>query len=516
MAGAAMSAAAPRIEPDLADIQGLVRFSHARLSEASFLLLRIADRAAAGAWLAAAPVTTARAADPLPEVALQVAFTRPGLQAIGLAQHAIAGFSAEFISGMAGDENRSRRLGDVGINAPANWEWGVAGREPHVLVLIYALPGRLAAWQASLQDDAWTRGFYLMATLTTVDLGGIEPFGFRDGISQPTIDWTGQRRATPHARVDYGNLLSLGEILLGYPNEYGQLTDRPLLDPADDPGGLLPAAPDSPAQRDLGLNGTYLVLRDLQQDVRGFWRYLDGQAGGSATERRQLAEAMVGRRMSGDPLMPLAAGPIDGIGAGEEDRLNRFTYRADPAGMRCPLGAHVRRANPRTADLPDGATNFFARLTRVLGFGIRGPRDDLIAATRFHRILRCGREYGPLLTQDDALRPAPEAGHQGEEKRGLRFICLNANITRQFEFVQNAWIARSKFDGLSGESDPLLGNRDPIPGCPVTDGFSIPRPGAPNRRLAHVPRFVAVRGGAYFFLPGVRALGFIAGVGRRP
>ncbi len=144
---------------------------------------------------------------------------------------------------------------------------------------------------------------------------------------------------------------------------------------------------------------------------------------------------------------------------------------------------------------------------RVLGFGIPGPRSDLVAAVRFHRILRCGREYGSFLTQEDALRPAAT-----EEDRGLRFICLNANITRQFEFVQNAWLARTKFDGLTGESDPLLGNREPIPGCPATDTYSIPQPGSVAKRLTRLPQFVTVRGGAYFFLPGIRALRYLSGL----
>jgi len=95
MAGAALKPLGPRAEPDFADIQGLVRFAHARLTEARFLLLRIVDRKAAGAWLAAAPVTTAAKAEPLPDAALQIAFTSAGLGALGLPQGVMAGFSPE-------------------------------------------------------------------------------------------------------------------------------------------------------------------------------------------------------------------------------------------------------------------------------------------------------------------------------------------------------------------------------------------------------------------------------------
>lgn len=509
MAGTAMTPGTMAVA-EFSDIQGLARFAHARLTDASFLLLRIVDRAAAGAWLAAAPVTTAEKQDPLPETALQIAFTSAGLRALGLHEAVMAGFSAEFLSGIAGDDDRSRRLGDVGANAPARWAWGGPGREPHLLLLLYALPGGLARWQASLQDANWTRGFSVLATLSTSDMGELEPFGFRDGISQPKIDWEGERRPTPDSETAYGNLVALGEFMLGYRNEYGQFTDRPLLDPAADPDALLPPAADLPEKRDLGRNGSYLVLRDLRQDVRGFWQYLDRQAKGSAEERQKLAEAMVGRAMSGTPLLPESADPIAGVDSTPEGRLNRFTFDGDAAGTHCPLGAHIRRANPRNADLPGGIVGFLTRILHVLGFGIEGLRGDLVAGVRFHRILRAGREYGPPLAPAQALQPAVEG-----EDRGLRFICLNANITRQFEFVQNAWLARTKFDGLSDESDPLVGNREPLAGCPVTSGFSIPRPGGLRRRLTDLPQFVTVRGGGYFFLPGIRALGYIAAIARQ-
>ena len=110
------------------DVQGLVRFGHGHLSEAVFLLLRIEDAAAARAWLAAAPVTSARDVNPLPDTALQIAFTSGGLRRLGLGEGAITGFSDEFLSGMAGEDNRSRRLGDIGENSPALWGWGGAGR----------------------------------------------------------------------------------------------------------------------------------------------------------------------------------------------------------------------------------------------------------------------------------------------------------------------------------------------------------------------------------------------------
>jgi deferrochelatase/peroxidase EfeB len=93
---------------------------------------------------------------------------------------------------------------------------------------------------------------------------------------------------------------------------------------------------------------------------------------------------------------------------------------------------------------------------------------------------------------------------------GIYFICLVANIKRQFEFVQSAWLIGSKFAGLTGERDPLLGHRAPDPGDLPTDGFSIPQTDGPDRRLNNLPQFVTVQGGAYFFLPGIRALRYLA------
>jgi deferrochelatase/peroxidase EfeB len=501
----------PAAGVDFDDVQGLVRFGHGHLTEASFVLLQIADPAAARAWLTAAPVTNARTSDALPDNALQVALSCDGLRRLGLNEAAVGGFSDEFISGMAGEDNRSRRLGDVGDNSPAYWRWGGPGRQPHLLVMLYARPGGLAAWAEAAKGPHWDSAFSIIEILPTRVMGEVgkglshEPFGFVDGISQPELDW---QRAKPPVSLaaEYDNRAALGEFLLGYPNEYGMYTDRPLLDPAADPQNFLSPAEDNPARRDFGRNGSYLVLRDLRQDVRGFWQHLERQANEAGLGRRQLAEAMVGRTMSGTPLVPPAGGQIAGVNP--DDRLNRFTYQTDPYGIGCPLGAHIRRVNPRNADLPDGATGLLSRLIRILGYGTRHPRDDVIAPTRFHRLLRRGRAYGAFVPDVEALAPGPP-----DEEIGLRFVGLNANISRQFEFVQTAWINNTKFGGLTQESDPLLGNRQPIAGCPVTSTFSLPQPSGAAMRLRDVPQFVTVRGGAYFFLPSLSALRYLASLG---
>jgi deferrochelatase/peroxidase EfeB len=489
---------------DFSDVQGLVRFGYGKMTEASYVLLRIKDAAAARRWLRAAPVMSAANMNPPPSTALQVAFTARGLVEIGMPKSVVEGFSPEFLAGMA-EESRTRRLGDIGANAPSQWAWGYGASVPHLVAMFFAAPGGLANFIQDTTGPRWFDAFEEMRWLKTADLDGIEPFGFADGISQPQIDWARERDPT-RPQIDYGNVVALGEFLLGYPNEYNKYTERPLLDPDPVNADLLPAE-DAPEKKDLGRNGTYLVMRDLEQDVRAFWQFVSQQTAGNVAAGEKLAAAMVGRTRAGDPLVPIQQEPIPGIGSNpDEARQNRFTYAQDPTGSACPFGAHIRRANPRNPDFPGRPASLLQRLITMLGFGPNGFRDDLMSPVRFHRILRRGREYGPELLPEDALTPAPP----DEPARGLHFVCLNANISRQFEFLQNAWIVNTKFSALTGESDPLLGTRVKIPGCPVTADFNQPRAGRLRQRVSDLPRFVTVRGGAYFFLPSLRALHYIA------
>jgi deferrochelatase/peroxidase EfeB len=494
---------------DWNDIQALLRFGFGHLPEASFLLLQIREVSAARAWLAAAPVTSAIDSKPLPNTALQVALTHEGLQALKVPAEFVAQFSNEFLNGMSSDAGRSRRLGDVAGSDPSRWRWGTAQNTPHVLVLLYAAEGQLASLQQQILTQC-SAGFTLLAALPTGHLSRKEPFGFDDGISQPKLDWQRERLVRDADQDAYTNLSCLGEYLLGYPNEYGAYSDRPLLATYFPGAAQLPRAEDAPERADLGRNGSYLVLRQLQQDVQGFWQYLDRQANGDATVREQLAAAMVGRTRDGEPLVERGGAVIEGNGDKPSDAVNAFTYQGDPQGLRCPLGAHIRRSNPRNADLPAGKADFFSRLLRILGFKADLLDSDLVASTRFHRLLRRGRSYGAILTPEQAIASQVSAANATSTGSGLHFICLGASIGRQFEFVQAAWMAGTKFAGLSGESDPLLGQRQLAPDGSATDQFSIPHASGCTRHLTAMPAFVTVRGGAYFFLPGIRALRFLA------
>ncbi len=488
-------------EVDFGDVQGIVRFGYGQLKAASYALARIKNLEAARSWLVSAPVATATESSPRPSTALQVAFTAEGLRALHVPDAVIGAFSHEFVSGMT-QESRARRLGDLGDNAPPNWAWGYGDNVPHLLVMFFAQSGLLDAFKESSTGGVWNDAFEV-TWLSTADLDGIEPFGFVDGVSQPKVDWKQQRNMLA-GQIDYGNVVALGEFLLGYRNEYGKYTDRPLVDANAATAGLF-TAEDAPDKKDVGRNGTYLVMRDLRQDVRRFWQFISKHVGGDPALMEKLATSMVGRTRAGDPLVPIQREPIPGTDP-DEVQQNQFTFDSDPDGVACPFGAHVRRANPRNTDYPGRPTTLLSKVMTMLGFGPKGFRDDLISSVRYHRILRRGREYGPPLSPHDALTPATP----DDPSRGLHFICLNGNILRQFEFLQNAWIANTKFAAMSGESDPLLGDRRAIWGCPVTAGFNIPKADGLRDRVSGLEQFVTVRGGAYFFLPSLRVLRYFA------
>lgn len=465
------------------DIQALVRTGFTGLRGCAYVLLRVKDAGAARAWLAkTVPTSIADLAGDRIDSAVQIALTAPGLAALGVDPALIAQFAPEFVSGSA-EPSRARRLGDTGSSAPGHWAWGAGEREPHVLVMLFceaeAFPKRLAALKRAVAP-----GFNIVATLDSGSMGGREPFGFVDGLSQPAIDWAG---TAPRSDTVYGNYIAAGEVLLGYPDERGQVADRPLLAESVPGAQLLAAAPGTTGRRDLARNGSYLVFRRLAQDVRGFWRWVEANGG------LPVAEAMVGRRLDGAPLDRLGQCAIDGV----DDPRNDFTYDRDRAGHACPHGGHIRRANPRTADLPGAPKGVVQRLLTRLG--LRGAAGDhALAGARRHRILRRGREYGTWLAPEDAAKPgAPDP------RSGLNFVCLQASIARQFEFVQGSWLNSPKFGGLADEPDPVCGSRD------GGTAFSRQRAAGIAERHENLPRFVEVTGSAYFFLPSLRALRFI-------
>ncbi len=476
----------PELTSELPDLQGIITRGYAELPGACFVLLAIRDAASARKWIGSLTIMTA-AQKPTVE-AVNIAFTYTGLSELGLAKDVRGGFSEEFIDGMSAP-SRQLALGDTGTSEPSRWEWGGPGTPAvHVLLMLYAagqtgldgLYTRMSGEFASGGVEQIGRALPAMAHVDAKTGSVKEHFGFADALSQPFIEGLGK---------DAPDFLTVktGEIILGYPNEYGKLTERPLVPAASAGAQMLPEDPDASGARDLGRNGTYLVFRHLDQDTCGFWKYLevvtrDRDGLSTKDDRIRLASKMVGRWPSGAPLML-----TPDVDEPEKRLINDFCYQQeDPRGLRCPIGSHIRRTNPRDSLGPDPGS------------------AKSIAVNKRHQLLRRGRIFGKPVAQSmdpDEIMNGDPAG-----ERGLYFICLNANISRQFEFVQHSWANNPKFGGLYSDPDPLTGARNTTA---EPDAFTIPADPV-RRRVTGLPEFVTVRGGGYFFLPGIRAIRYLA------
>jgi len=466
---------------ELADIQALLRHGYPYFNSVTYFLMRIDDPVAAADWLEElhrdwidsakihARELLDRTADDRCGVA--IAFTPSGLRQLGLSAEAMETFVSEFQQGIAAPQ-RSRALGDVANNSPAGWKWGKPGDNAEridVLLMVFARPDDLKTCDYVAQIRQIRGCPYVVHELHGTR-GDSEPFGFVDGISQPYIEGFDSHSV----RSGDGEVpVRAGEFVLGYLNEFDERPASPSVRMTEDPQRMLPFCKDG--RSDLGRNGTFLVLRQLRQDVEAFNKLV-------ANDPR-LAARMVGRWPSGASLVqypkedPRPRQPGQGHpgarGAlAQLEAENHFGYqRDDRHGFRCPIGAHVRRANPRDS-LADDDTD----------------PQEAEALVRRHRILRRGRRY-----KDD----------DGYE--GILFMALNANIERQFEFVQQNWILSREFDSLHDESDPLLGSEN----SGATRTMTIQKPWR-NECVQGLAQFVTVKGGGYFFLPGLTALKYLA------
>jgi deferrochelatase/peroxidase EfeB len=121
------------------------------------------------------------------------------------------------------------------------------------------------------------------------------------------------------------------------------------------------------------------------------------------------------------------------------------------------------------------------------------PRDTGANMNR-RRMIRRGATYGP---------PLPEGAHEDGKERGIAAFVICASLVRQFEFAQNVWVNDRNFHELGNERDPIIGHQD------GTLEFKMPRRPI-RKRITGLPAFTTVRGGAYFFLPGLKALRHLA------
>lgn len=471
---------------------------------------------------------------PKPEAAVNLAFTYHGLKKLELPEVSLHSFSETFTQGM---QARRDILGDDGPSAPERWDpvWRNPDERTGIFVGINAV-SRIALERAygrvlealhragsGVRQIAGHRGPNGAEDLPYQDAAALfengtpgpkEHFGYTDGISNPVFEGgrdgalyafgNGKPTGADPATLEGWAPLAAGEFVLGYRDEAGELPTT------------------APIPHLLAKNGSYLVYRKLHENVASFDSYLRDEAkrakaagAGGADEiidEEWVAAKFAGRWRNGAPLtlfprrsdaedymnrvnaaraaMRAAKGTV-GHAAAEAAylelamKLVGFDYVDDLDGARCPLGAHVRRANPRSA----------------LEFGQTGAFNTPGALSDRRRILRRGLPYGDSTTRDDA----------GDH--GIIFMAVCADVKRQFEFVQQQWFNYGNDFKLANEKDALLGNHGK-----TSDGRGTGTMAFQTRKgegkcphlCSGIPRFVETRGGEYFFVPSVTALKMIA------
>ena len=373
-----------------------------------------------------------------------VAFTWNGLRALGVDEGSLATFPDEFREGMAA---RAGILGTTGANHPDHWEGGLQSADLHAIVVLFArdVAERERCRQEHQKYVSQCAG---VDVLSWLDLEAIPPFdyahehfGYRDRLSQPVIDGTGIE-PTPGS----GPAIKAGEFFLGYPDEEGPPTRLP-------------------QPEILSRNGSYLCYLKMEEHVGAFRDFLR-QHGETPEQQELVAAKLMGRWRSGAPLVLAPEKDNPELGA-DLQRTNDFNYgKADPHGYACPLGAHIRRMN---------------------------PRDTAVSMQR-RKMIRRGGTYGPPLPED-----VPDDG----TARGLAVFAGCASPVRQFEFAMNVWANDPNFHELGNERDPFIGTQD--------GSYDMTFPKRPIRKkVTSLPAFTTIRGGAYFFLPGIKALRYLA------
>ncbi len=443
---------------DIDDIQSLVFSGHTKLPCSIALGLTVRDVTPARTTLRElidGELSFGFGATARRQRALQLLLTAQGILALGGTEADLVGFSRQFQQGIVTPQ-RSRALGDAHRSDPAAWAWSDA--EFHAMLLIYA-PDRAVARSAADEIVARLAGGWMSVFSFPFELpaDSREPFGFKDGLSVTRVDVGDGRTAEPGVA-----LLPPGEVVLGCKNA----------------AGVAPPVPP------LAENGSHVVLRLLEQDVQAFWGFWRSQ-GKDEQESVWLASKALGRWPNGMPIDGSSSKPEPVFD--EAQALAPFRFSADNHGLKCPFGAHVRRANPRD--------------------GLGDDPAESLEGVSHHRIVRRGRMYGspaPAEWYPACIRGSkPTGGNDAATaSRGLLFIALCADIARQFEFIQQTWLNNPKFADLYDEADPIAAGH----GVPAdSHRFSIPR--APLRcRVNGVMRWVRVGGGGYFLLPGKRAL----------
>jgi Dyp-type peroxidase family len=349
-----------------------------------------------------------------------------------------------------GMPSRASILGDVGVSAPENWVGGLAGDDVHAIAILFARNDEQCRTSIDNHDALLARTDGVRS-LSFLDLNATPPFNCaHDHFGyRDRLSQPVMKGSGEEPTPGSGDALEPGEFILGYPDENGPVHDLP-------------------QPEVLSRNGSYMAYRRLEEHVAVFRDYLRENADEPADEEL-LAAKFMGRWRSGAPLV-LAPDQDDPELGADPMRNNDFNYKEmDPLGYACPLGSHARRLNPR-----DTAHNMNRR-----------------------RMIRRGATYGPALPDG-----APDDGAD----RGIAAFIICADLVRQFEFAQNVWINDEAFHELGNEHDPIIGTQD------GTMDFTVPD--RPIRRVHKgIPAFTSMTGGAYFFLPGLKAIRYLAALG---
>ena len=412
-----------------------------------------------------------------------LALSFQGLKALNVKNADLRKFPLAFRQGMAA---RAALIGDVGNSAPTTWIAPFGSSDVHAVLQIAADDGTALA--SRVNEITGSAGFKAGVTQLLAEPGrtregaeaGHEHFGFKDGVSQPGI-----RGITvpddPLGNPEQGHpgqdLLWPGEFVLGYPTQIPTA-------PAGGCGFNSNPGPNSKSGPAWTSDGAYLVFRRLAQDVPAFDQQLSALAAQAGIHKDLVGAKLVGRYKSGCsleerhfqplPFTPSATDPgIANPALANDDTLNlNFEFGGDATGATCPLGAHIRKAYPRDEQTLAKAC-------------------DSEPSTQTHRILRRGIPFGASIGN----RP----GGQPNDPRGLLFFCYQADLERQFEFVQSQWVNNPKFPpfptGVTPGQDPIIA-QSPI------SSFQLD-PLKPNISVRH---FITTTAGEYFFAPSTAAL----------
>ncbi|MFL5740689.1 MAG: Dyp-type peroxidase [Flavisolibacter sp.] len=377
---------------------------------------------------------------------VSLAFTFQGLRKLGLDEDSLSTFPEAFRQGMAA---RAAMLGDRGINHPDHWEDKITSEDLHAVVILFA-KDKEERERAIKRHEEFLKESPGVEILSSLLLEAVAPFDY-------VHEHFGYRDRITTPLIEGMGIEATpgssppskpGEFFLGYPDETGLI-------------------PNLPKPEILVRNGSFLAYRKMREHVGAFRDFL--KANGKTVEEQELVAAKImGRwRKTGAPLV-LCPDKDDRELGFDEKRNNHFEYeKMDPHGYACPVGSHIRRMNVR-----DG------RVSRIMNRRL---------------IIRRGGTYGPCLPDD-----APEDG----ANRGIAVFAGCADLSRQFEFLISVWANEPEFLELN-EQDPFAGSID--------GGFEMTVPKRPiKKKLKGINAFTTVTGGAYFFMPGIKALKYLA------